>query len=70
MTVEDLLTMMLIRGGDDAAYALARFAAGSEEAMVAKMNAYVKYACMDTNYTDLYGYAEGQYTTGMDTISW
>ena len=68
MTVEDLLTMMLIRGGDDAAYALARFAAGSEEAMVAKMNAYVKYARMDTNYTDLYGYAEGQYTTGMDTI--
>ena len=36
--------------------------------MVAKMNEYVKYACMDTNYTDLYGYAEGQYTTGMDTI--
>lgn len=68
MTVEDLLTMMLIRGGDDAAYALARFDAGSEEEMVAKMNEYVKYACMDTNYTDLYGYAEGQYTTGMDTI--
>ena len=68
MTVEDLLTMMLLRGGDDAAYALARFAAGSEDAMVEKMNAYVKYACMDTNYTDLYGYADGQYTTGMDTI--
>lgn len=68
MTVEDLLTVMLLRGGDDAAYALARFAAGSEEEMVAKMNEYVKYACMDTNYTDLYGYAEGQYTTGMDTI--
>ena len=68
MTVEDLLTMMLLRGGDDAAYALARFAAGSEEEMVAKMNQYVKYACMDTNYTDLYGYADGQYTTGMDTI--
>lgn len=68
MTVEDLLTMMLIRGGDDAAYALARFDAGSEDAMVEKMNAYVKYACMDTNYTDLYGYTEGQYTTGMDTI--
>lgn len=68
LTVEDLLTMMLLRGGDDAAYALARFDAGSEDAMVEKMNAYVKYACMDTNYTDLYGYAEGQYTTGMDTI--
>ena len=68
MTVEDLLTVMLLRGADDATYALARFAAGSEEEMVAKMNEYVKYACMDTNYTDLYGYAEGQYTTGMDTI--
>ena len=68
MTVEDLLTVMLLRGADDAAYALARFDAGSEEEMVAKMNEYVKYACMDTNYTDLYGYAEGQYTTGMDTI--
>ena len=68
MTVEDLLTLMLLRGGDDAAYALARFDAGSEEAMVQKMNDYVKYACMDTHYTDLYGYAEGQYTTGVDTM--
>ena len=68
MTVKDLLTLMLIRGADDAAYALARFDAGSEEAMVEKMNEYVKYACMDTNYTDLYGLTEGQYTTGMDTI--
>lgn len=68
MTVEDLLTLMLIRGCDDAAYALARFDAGSEEAMVRKMNEYAKYACMETNYTDLYGYAEDQYTTGMDTL--
>ena len=68
MTVEDLLTMMLIRGGDDAAYALARFDAGSEEAMVQKMNDYVKYVCMDTHYTDLYGYAEGQYTSSVDTM--
>ena len=59
---------MLIRGCDDAAYVLARFDAGSEEAMVAKMNEYAKYACMETNYTDLYGYAEDQYTTGMDTL--
>ena len=68
MTVEDLLTLMLLRGSDDAAYALARFDAGSEEAMVAKMNDYVKDACKDTNYTDLYGYGENQYTTGMDTL--
>lgn len=68
MTVQDLLTLMLIRGCDDAAYVLARFDAGSEEAMVAKMNEYAKYACMETNYTDLYGYAEDQYTTGMDTL--
>ena len=68
MTVEDLLTLMLMCGYDDAAYCLARFDAGSEEAMVAKMNEYVKYACMDTVYTDLYGYAEEQYTTGYDTL--
>lgn len=68
MTVEDLLTLMLMCGYDDAAYCLSRFDAGSEEAMVAKMNEYVKYACMDTVYTDLYGYAEEQYTTGYDTL--
>lgn len=68
MTVEDLLTLMLIGGCDDAAYVLARFDAGSEEAMVEKMNHYAKYACMDTHYTDLYGYAGGQYTTGYDTL--
>lgn len=68
MTVEDLLTLMLMCGYDDAAFCLARFDAGSEEAMVTKMNEYVKYACMDTVYTDLYGYAGDQYTTGYDTL--
>ena len=68
MTVEDLLTLMLIRGCDDAAYALARFDAGSEEAMVSKMNQYAESLCQDTFYTDLYGHAEGQYTTGADTM--
>ena len=68
MTVEDLLTLMLMCGYDDAAYCLARFDAGSEEAMVAKMNEYVKFACMDTVYTDLYGFAQEQYTTGYDTL--
>lgn len=69
MTVEDLLTLMLLRGYDDAAYALALFDAGSEEAMVEKMNEWVHgIACLDTYYTDVYGLAEGQYTTAFDTL--
>lgn len=69
MTVEDLLTLMLIRGYDDAAYAIARFDAGSEEAMVENMNEWVhSIACLDTYYTDFYGLAEGQYTTAFDTL--
>lgn len=70
MSVEDLLTTLLISSGHyDATYALARFGAGSEEAMVASMNAYVSGICPDTNFTDLYGLAQGQYTTAADTLT-
>lgn len=68
VTVRNLLEAMLLSDLDYPAYALALFDAGSEEAMVAKMNEYVKFACMDTHYTDLYGYADGQHTTAMDTL--
>ena len=37
--------------------------------MVEKMNAWVHgIACLDTYYTDVYGLAEGQYTTAFDTL--
>lgn len=68
MTVEQLLTVLLLKGGQDASYALAIHTAGSEAAMVAKMNAVAQRYCTQTNYTDLYGNAEGQYTTAADTL--
>lgn len=68
LTVEDLTSLMLMRGIDEAAYALARFDAGSEEAMLEKMNALAKAAGSDTRYTDIYGVASGQYTTAGDTL--
>lgn len=69
MSVEDLLTLMLMGDYDDAAYVLARFDGGSEAAMVEKMNEWVhSIACLDTHYTDLYGLAPGQYTTAFDTL--
>ena len=69
MTVEDLTSLMLMRGIDEAAYALARFDAGSEKAMVEKMNALAKSVGSDTRYTDIYGVASGQYTTASDTLN-
>ena len=68
MTVEQLLTVLLLKSGQDASYALAIHTAGSEAAMVAKMNAVAQRYCTQTNYTDLYGNAEGQYTTAADTL--
>lgn len=69
MTVEDLTSVMLMQGIDEAAYALARFDAGSEEAMLEKMNALAKAVGSDTRYTDIYGVASGQYTTASDTLN-
>lgn len=69
LTVEDLLTLILLRNDShDASYALARFAAGSEEAMLEKMNALAGTFCQDTQFTDIYGIAGNQYTTGQDTL--
>ena len=70
LTVEDLLTLILmLNDSHDCSYALARFAAGSEEAMVEKMNALVESLCPSTHFTDLYGIAQNQYTTGQDTLA-
>lgn len=69
MTVEDLLTLSLLWTDlHDVSFALARFDAGSEDAMVEKMNALVGQFCQDTHFTDIYGIAKDQYTTGQDTL--
>lgn len=69
MTVEDLLTLSLLWNDlHDVSFVLARFDAGSEDAMVEKMNALVGQLCQDTHFTDIYGIAKDQYTTGQDTL--
>ena len=68
MTIEQLLTILMMTGSYDTAYALAIHTAGSEAAMVEKMNAVAQQYCAQTNYKDLYGSAEGQYTTAADTL--
>lgn len=69
LTVEDLLSLSLMWTDlHDVSFALARFAAGSETAMVEKMNALVEQFCTDTHFTDLYGIAQNQYTTAQDTL--
>lgn len=69
MTVKDLLTLALIGNYKDAVYALARFDAGSEKAMVEKMNALTNTICQSTHFTDIYGMADGQYTTAYDVLA-
>lgn len=69
-TVEELLSITLMwTDFHDVDYALARFCAGSEEAMVEKMNGYVRTFCPDTHFTDIYGIANNQYSTGRDTLT-
>lgn len=69
LTVEELLSLSLLWTDlHDVSYALARFCAGSEEAMVEKMNHLVAGFCTDTHFTDLYGIGGDQYTTAQDTL--
>ena len=67
VTAEDLLCGML-RGGADAARALALACAGSEEEFVSRMNAHTKACgCMDTSFANVIGRDDSdQYTTVYD----
>lgn len=71
MPVKTLLALPLTATGThyDAICALARFDAGSEEAMVEKMNSFVSSICPNTHFTDLYGFTDGQYTTAQDLLT-
>ena len=67
MTVEDLLTAILIGSGNDASVALAEHHSGSEEAFVAVMNRRAKDLGMkNTNFTDASGYSPHSQTTVYD----
>ncbi|MEM7699320.1 MAG: hypothetical protein AAF236_13060 [Verrucomicrobiota bacterium] len=63
-----LLTSLLVRSGNDIAATLAIDNAGSEEAFVAKMNAFARHLGMyDSNFRNSHGLpAEGQYSTARD----
>ena len=68
LTVNDLLHAVLLGNAGDAAVTLAEHAAGSVDGFLPKMNDWVrKNGCRNTYYTDLFGLAEGQYTTARDT---
>lgn len=71
VSLEALVNLAIMAAGThyDAVCALARFGAGSEEAMVAKMNDYVSAICPNTHFTDIHGITEGQYTTAEDLLT-
>lgn len=70
ITVEALLTGLLVGSANDAAVALAEFAAGSEKAFVAKMNEKaLQLGLMNSHFSNAKGFDEtGNYSTAFDTM--
>ncbi len=68
MTVADLLYCLLVRGGCDAANALARYVSGDIDTFVTKMNEYaLSLGCENTVFKNPSGMdASGQHTTAYD----
>lgn len=70
ITIENLLTGLLVASGNDAAVALAEFDAGSEAAFVAKLNAKAySLSLLNTHFSNAKGFDEKtNYSTGFDTM--
>lgn len=70
ITVENLLTGMLINSGNDAAVALAEFDSKSETAFVQKLNAKTfSLGLYDTHFSNAKGFDEKEnYSTAFDTM--
>lgn len=70
ITVQNLLTGMLINSGNDAAVALAEFDAGSEAAFVNSLNAKAdELGLLNTHFSNAKGFdEEGNYSTAFDTM--
>ena len=68
VTVEELLTGMIVQSGNDAAVALAEAVSDTEEQFAVKMNEYAKkLGLVDTNYENCTGLSsENHYTTAID----
>ncbi|MEK7523973.1 MAG: hypothetical protein AAB588_02985 [Patescibacteria group bacterium] len=71
ITVESLLTGLLVDSGNDAATALAEFDADTEENFVIKMNEKAQTLnLMDTNFSNAKGFDEpGNYSTAADVMT-
>ena len=67
-TVRDLLYGLMLRSGNDAALAIARHVAASDEAFVGAMNALVRrFGLTDTHFANPHGlHDEAQYSTAYD----
>ncbi len=70
ISMESLLTGMLINSGNDAAVALAEFDAGTEEVFVFKMNEKARsLGLKDTHFSNAKGFDEAEnYSTAYDTM--
>lgn len=68
LTVRQLLNVMLVKSANECAIILAHYDAGSTQAFVDKMNAYVQsIGCANTHYANPHGLtASGHYTTAHD----
>jgi D-alanyl-D-alanine carboxypeptidase len=69
-TVSDLLYGLMLPSGNDAALAIARHQAGSDEAFVAQMNALVRrLGLTDSTFTDPHGLGSNQHRTSAYDIA-
>lgn len=68
LTLEDLLHVLILRSGNDAAMTIATHIAGSVEAFVELMNQRAEeIGCEDTHFANPHGYEDPEhYTTAMD----
>ena len=68
LTLEDLLNLMMLVGGNDAAIVIAEHIAGSQAAFIEEMNRYAaELGCKETNFTNVHGmYDANQYSTCRD----
>lgn len=67
-TLEDMLNLMMLVGGNDAAIVIAEHICGSQAAFVEEMNRYAaELGCTETNFTNVHGlYDANQYSTCRD----
>lgn len=67
-TLEDMLNLMLLYSGNDAAIVIAEHVSGSQAAFVEEMNRYAQeLGCKETNFTNVHGmHDSNQYSTCRD----